>query len=95
MVADFHVETEPAPGNGLADSSKADHTKLLVVDPRRKRQTRCPHGPSIGADVAIAPGDLTRTAEHQGPRKIRDAVVQDIGGVADDDAARMGVCHVD
>ena len=95
MVADFHVETEPAPGDGLADSSKTHYTKLLVMDARRKWQARGPRGPSVGADVAIAPGNLARAAKQQGPGKVGDAVVQDIGGVADDDAARLSVGDVD
>ena len=78
-----------------ADAPGADHGEGGAVDVDADPALRLPRAPSAVDDVAVGLDDAPRDGEHERPGEVGRRVGQDVGRVADLDAARRRRLDVD
>jgi len=86
VIAHLHSEADCAPGNRFADSAEANDSQPLMGNLHAKPKLAL--RPPARTHEPFALADAARYSDHEPQSQISDAVVQDIGRIADDDAPR-------
>src|SRR5207248_1333523 len=88
VVEHSHFETGSAARDRLSDAAHADDTQCCVMHVDTEPLLETPALPFAVTHAAFDLGDPARRAEHERPRKIRGAVVENTGRIRRDDTAR-------